>query len=49
MINGTLEHLDMAGAIMAEPALLNGGMFKARGPGLGMAWNENAVARFQVD
>jgi mandelate racemase len=26
-----------------------GGMVTARGPGLGMAWNEDAVARFVVD
>jgi len=46
--NTSTEHLVMAGAVMAEPALLDGGMITARGPGLGTAWNENAVARFQV-
>jgi hypothetical protein len=48
MINGTLEHLDMAGAPMAEPASLDGGMIMAREAGLGMAWNEDAIARFQM-
>lgn len=43
-----LEHLDMAGAVMAEPAPMDAGMIAARGPGLGMAWNEDAVARFLV-
>jgi mandelate racemase len=43
-----LEHLDMAGAVMAEPAPLAGGMITARGPGLGMAWNEDAIKRFEV-
>jgi len=44
-----LEYLDMAGAILAEPVRPVGGMVAARGPGLGMAWDEDAVARFAVD
>ena len=44
-----LEYLDMAGAILAEPVRPVGGMVTAHGPGLGMAWNEDAVARFVVD
>jgi mandelate racemase len=43
-----LEYLDMAGAILAEPVRPAGGMVTARGPGLGIAWNEDAVARFAV-
>jgi mandelate racemase len=43
-----LEHLDMAGAVMAEPAPLADGMVTARGPGLGMAWNEEAIKRFEL-
>jgi mandelate racemase len=42
----------MAGAILAEPVRPIDGMITARGPGLGMAWNEawdeNALARFVV-
>jgi mandelate racemase len=44
-----LEYLDMAGAILAEPVRPIDGMITARGPGLGMAWDENALARFVVD
>ena len=43
-----LEYLDMAGAILAEPVRPIDGMITARGPGLGMAWDENALARFVV-
>ena len=43
-----LEYLDMAGAILAEPVRPVGGMITARGPGLGMAWEENALARCVV-
>ena len=43
-----LEYLDMAGAILAEPVRPVGGMITARGPGLGIAWDENALARFVV-
>ena len=43
-----LEYLDMAGAILAEPVRPIDGMITARGPGLGMVWDENALARFVV-
>jgi mandelate racemase len=41
-----LEYLDVAGAILAEPLLPSSGMVTARGPGLGIAWNEKQVARY---
>jgi mandelate racemase len=41
-----LEHLDFAGAILEEPCRVVDGTITARGPGLGMSWNEEAVARY---
>jgi mandelate racemase len=43
-----LEYLDIAGAVLAEPAEVRDGTVTARGPGLGIAWNEAAVARYAV-
>ncbi|ABQ36606.1 enolase C-terminal domain-like protein [Bradyrhizobium sp. BTAi1] len=43
-----LEVLDVAGAILAEPLQVIDGKVTARGPGLGLAWNEPAVAKYQV-
>jgi len=43
-----LEHLDSAGAIMAEPIEIKDGRITAKGPGLGMSWDERAVARYAV-
>jgi mandelate racemase len=43
-----LEYLDVAGAILAEPLLPESGMVSARGPGLGLAWDEKKVARYAL-
>ena len=43
-----LEYLDVAGAVLAEPCAPVGGCVTARGPGLGLTWNEAAVARHRV-
>src|SRR5258708_31497244 len=43
-----LEYLDVAGAILAEPCQLAEGRVTARGPGLGLAWDEKAVERFKL-
>jgi len=43
-----IEHLDSAGAIMAEPIEVTDGRITAKGPGLGMTWDERAVARYAV-
>jgi mandelate racemase len=43
-----LEYLDFAGLILAEPTKIVDGTLTARGPGLGMEWNETAVAKYQV-
>jgi mandelate racemase len=43
-----LEYLDMAGAILAKPVRPVGGMVTAHGPGLGVAWDEDALARFAM-
>jgi mandelate racemase len=44
-----LEVLDFAGAILANPIEIVDGTLTARGTGLGLEWNEPAVARYLVD
>jgi|SRR5579864_1578285 len=44
-----LEVLDFAGAILADPIEIRDGTLTARGPGLGLAWNEMAVAKYIVN
>jgi mandelate racemase len=41
-----VEWLDLAGAILAEPVKPVDGYITPRGPGLGLHWNEKAVAQF---
>ena len=41
-----LEFLDLAGAVLTEPPRPADGSVTARGPGLGMEWDEAAVARY---
>jgi mandelate racemase len=41
-----LEWLDLAGGVLAEPQQVVGGRITPRGPGLGLDWDEKAVARF---
>jgi mandelate racemase len=43
-----LEVLDLARAILAEPIRIVDGALTARGPGLGLVWNEAAVAKYSV-
>jgi len=43
-----LEVLDLARAILAEPIEIDDGTITARGPGLGLSWDEAAVARYSV-
>jgi mandelate racemase len=43
-----LEVLDIARAILAEPIAIVDGAVTARGPGLGLIWDEAAVARYLV-
>jgi mandelate racemase len=43
-----LEYLDFAGGIMQEPVKVVAGKVEARGPGLGMTWDEAAVSRYRV-
>jgi mandelate racemase len=43
-----LEVLDFAGAILADPIKITNGTLTARGPGLGIEWNETAVAKYLV-
>jgi mandelate racemase len=43
-----LEVLDFAGSILANPINIVDGMLTARGPGLGLEWNENAVAKYAI-
>jgi len=41
-----LEVLDLGRAILAEPIEIVDGALTARGPGLGLSWNEAAVAKY---
>jgi mandelate racemase len=43
-----LEVLDFAGAVLADPIEIKNGTLTARGPGLGIEWNESAVAKYLV-
>jgi mandelate racemase len=43
-----LEVLDLGRAILAEPIKIVDGSVTARGPGLGLSWNEAAVAKYSV-
>jgi mandelate racemase len=43
-----LEYLDFAGAILEGPYQVRNGTICARGDGLGIAWNEDAVSRYAV-
>jgi len=43
-----LEVLDLAASILADPIKINDGMLTARGPGLGLDWNETAVSKYLV-
>jgi mandelate racemase len=43
-----LEYLDTAGPILTERLSLQNGLATARGPGLGMDWDEASVARYLV-
>ncbi|HEX7967696.1 MAG TPA: enolase C-terminal domain-like protein [Stellaceae bacterium] len=43
-----LEYLDIAGAVLAEPCQVVDGRVTAKGPGLGLAWDEKAVERFKL-
>ena len=43
-----LEYMDFASSVLGEPAALEAGGVAPRGPGLGIAWDEAAVARYTV-
>jgi mandelate racemase len=43
-----LEFLDFASVILAHPAEIVDGTVTAKGPGLGLEWNEAAVAKYLV-
>jgi mandelate racemase len=43
-----LEVLDLGRAVLAEPIEIVDGAVTARGPGLGLRWNEAAVAKYSV-
>jgi mandelate racemase len=40
------EYLDLAGAVLTEPLAPDKGKIVARGPGLGLEWDENAVQKY---
>jgi len=43
-----LEFLDFARVILTHPAEIIDGTVTARGPGLGLEWNEAAVAKYMI-
>jgi mandelate racemase len=43
-----LEVLDLAASILADPIRINDGTLTARGPGLGLEWNETAVSKYLI-
>ena len=43
-----LEFMDFGSGILADPYLIKDGQVTAKGPGLGMQWNESAVTRYAV-
>ncbi|SNS44329.1 mandelate racemase [Streptosporangium subroseum] len=43
-----MEYLDLAGAILLDPCRPVDGHVTAAGPGLGITWNEKAIARYAV-
>jgi mandelate racemase len=43
-----LEVLDFAGSILANPINIVDGTLTARGPGLGLEWNESAVTKYLI-
>jgi hypothetical protein len=43
-----LEYLDLAGAVHADPYRPVDGTVVAKGPGLGIEWDESAITRFAV-
>lgn len=43
-----LEYMDFGSAILANPSEVIDGCVTAQGPGLGMAWNEAAVAKYLI-
>jgi mandelate racemase len=43
-----IEYLDLARAIVSEPVPIVDGTITARGKGLGLSWDEAAVAKYAV-
>jgi mandelate racemase len=43
-----LEYMDFGSAVLARPCRLVDGCITAQGPGLGIEWDEDAVARYSV-
>jgi len=43
-----LEVLDFASPVLADPIKITNGTLTARGPGLGIEWNESAIAKYLV-
>ncbi len=44
-----LEYLDLAQAVLAQPVEIVEGNITARGPGLGISWDEAAVAKYRME
>ena len=44
-----LEYLDLAYAVLAQPVEIVDGSLTARGPGLGITWNETAITKYRLE
>lgn len=44
-----LEFMDFAASVLAAPNVLGQGCVTARGPGLGIVWDEAAIAQYEVE
>jgi mandelate racemase len=40
--------MDVGSAVLAEPYTVEQGCVTARGPGLGMEWDERAVEKYRI-
>jgi mandelate racemase len=43
-----LEHLDLASGILVDPCDVRDGAVTAKGPGLGLTWDEKAIERYSL-
>ena len=42
------EYLDLASSILTDPIIPEGGTITAKGPSMGICWDEKSVSRYEV-